>query len=484
MKSKSKILAVLSVISIMVLPLTGCGVKRGTVSNYTVGDGENVRVGIISDIQLAESIKGGNYQYELNLYYALNNFKNRGIDLLMIAGDFSNLATEYAYESFLRVYNEVFSDTEPVKLYIMGNHDYWLDSGEVATPSKMQKRFKKYFGDSPWEHKVVNGYHFIAWSPTDGSYDKSYSKNQWVKEQIELATAQDPSKPVFVMTHSHPQDTCYGSDDWGNSDITETLKAYPNVINFSGHSHYALSDERSIMQEDFTSINTGTMSYIELEQGKMNGTIPTDHNGSRSVSEEVVNAMYMTVTKDNINIERLNAVTFEKIKDDWNIALPLSKDTFTYTYQARKNSSVAPQFVEMFSYALENSKDIFDNQTKILTFTQASSNDLVHSYELVFKDSNGNIVSVSEKNIKGEEIRYNSDGKSIGVDSKGYDSASPKMINKFVYFSDFYKGVNNMSPTISLRLPLGLASGNYTIEITAIDSFDNRSNPKSINVTL
>jgi hypothetical protein len=62
-----------------------------------------------------------------------------------------------------------------MKLFIMGNHDYWLSDfvkcWEIPFKGKMRRRMEKYTGESPWSHKVLNGYHFIGLSPVNGSME-------------------------------------------------------------------------------------------------------------------------------------------------------------------------------------------------------------------------------------------------------------------------------------------------------------------------
>ena len=91
----------------------------------------------------------------------------------------------------------------------------------------------------------------------------------------------DPTKPIFVITHLNPIDTVYGSDAWGNADIHDVLQDYPQVISLSGHSHYTVADERSIWQGSYTAMSTQSLDYIELEAGKFNGSIPVDAYGNR-----------------------------------------------------------------------------------------------------------------------------------------------------------------------------------------------------------
>ena len=53
-----------------------------------------------------------------------------------------------------------------------------------------------------------------------------------------------------------------------------TLKPYPQVISFSGHTHYPLDDPRIIHQEDFTSIGTSTGAYLWMDAGRIQGEVP------------------------------------------------------------------------------------------------------------------------------------------------------------------------------------------------------------------
>lgn len=92
----------------------------------------------------------------------------------------------------------------------------------------MHNRFVEYtYAESPWTHKVVNGYHFIAVSPDSGDMKGgAYSDKtlQWAGEQIQAAVADNPTLPVFVLTHHNPEGTIYMSRDNG----CENLDAFGN----------------------------------------------------------------------------------------------------------------------------------------------------------------------------------------------------------------------------------------------------------------
>ena len=83
-------------------------------------------------------------------------------------------------------------------------------------------------------------------------------------------------RPIFVTTHNCAENTVYGSDDWGDKGLFDLFSQYPNLINFAGHLHYSLLDERSVWQGAFTAFGTQSTSYVELEKGKVNGSVPPD----------------------------------------------------------------------------------------------------------------------------------------------------------------------------------------------------------------
>ena len=43
------------------------------------------------------------------------------------------------------------------------------------------------------------------------------------------------------------------------------MNKYPQAVTFSGHLHFPINDERSIMQTNFTAIGCGSVSYMAIE---------------------------------------------------------------------------------------------------------------------------------------------------------------------------------------------------------------------------
>ena len=108
---------------------------------------------------------------------------------------------------------------------------------------------------------VINGYHFIGVSYDDNG--KTFSgKTEWLKERLDNATKENPNKPIFVYQHPSPTLTIYGSISWSDFDIRKVLSDYPQVVDFSGHSHYSPSDPRNVWQGEFTAIGCGSLKAL------------------------------------------------------------------------------------------------------------------------------------------------------------------------------------------------------------------------------
>lgn len=430
-KGKKIMIAVISIVLVIVLAF---GIGAGSL--YAFGDkiiigktevkefttqNEGFKVGVISDTQLPpteEALKNDN-KYVEHLRNALIAMKNNDVDMILFAGDIGDLGTYFAFELYEKTIDEVYGEDRPIIQTVMGNHDFW---GKTAT--NHIKAFKQVMGESPWTHYVVNGYHFIGASPNCGMMKRDYVlTSRWLEKELEKATAESQGKPIFVTTHSQPKDTCYGSDEWGDSSLNEVLSKYPNVILFGGHSHYSVLDERTIWQGDYTVLQTQSLSYIELETGKENGTIPPN-------ADKTPMGYIMDFTDSEIQIHRVlfdgSEMCIEQKADMlWSFDLPY-KNIGKYSFDARKAVNSAPIITDTNGTANINGENIE------LTFTAGEDDDFVHSYEVV-------------------------------VDDK----------DSFLFFSDYYNGLENMSDTVTLSLKSD--GENHSYKIYAVDSWGEKS---------
>ena len=290
----------------------GCSPKP--IQEEKTVDTQVLRVGIISDTQLAP--KGGSDVYDSYLKGALELLKQKEIHMLIHAGDYTDVGLADAYQNFKDIYEGVYpGNSSPMKLFIMGNHDYWLSDfvkcWEIPFKGKMRRRMEKYTGESPWSHKVLNGYHFIGLSPVNGSMeDDAYEgKLEWAEEEIQKAIAAAPSRPVFVITHNNPKDTVYTSDDYGDSKLDALFAKYPQVISISGHTHASILDERSISQTSYTAINTQSLSYTDFEEGAL-----LEEPGDVEANPM---CMIMEIADNQITIRRYSVLGGQEEKEPW-----------------------------------------------------------------------------------------------------------------------------------------------------------------------
>ena len=407
---------------------------------YKVGDSKTLKIGVIGDTQLISlSTNNKDYiQYTKNFKKALEILKEKKINVLIIDGDNTNCGYKEAYDNFLTQLNSVYGDIKnenvPILILIMGNHDYWNLNGEqnsTKNNEERQKLFEEKTKEKPYSHKIINGYHFINWSCDNGTLENPYTDFSWFEKQIELAKSND-NKPIFVTTHFPPKNTVYGSKEWGADNLNEYFKKYPQIINFSGHSHFSLIDERSIYQKDYTAIQTQSISYIELEEGKINGSIPMDENGNTMISAKNCMGLICDVYDTQVVIKRISFEKNEFYGKDWIIDVPIDKNNFKYLHNEMEKQSPKPYFIFEKD---EDKKIIFEKKDNkfFIKFKQAFHENFVHSYKIIFTNNRKDTYSD-------------------------------------LYFSDFFLMPSDRKDIISLRIIRNF-NGKYNVKIYAIESF-------------
>ncbi len=375
---------------------------------------DKLKVGILSDMQLSPFSWRDNNQFGKNLVSSLSLLKELDCNFLMIAGDIANLVSKYAYKTFVAKLDEVYGDNKPIMQIIMGNHDYFT----LRKNSAQREFFAKHIGCEINTHLVINGYHFIGVSPDCKSMTDGYSsKMEYIEERIQIALKDDMerAKPIFVMTHNGPSFTSYGTHEWGDNRLNAAFKCHPNVVLFSGHVHYSLMDDRSIMQSDYTAINTQSTSYVEMEVGKANGSVPP-------LAYTTPMVMTMEIGDNEVIIKRHNVLLKkeEYANRAWKLALPLRKESFVYQADRDSDSPRATSSTGICKMKNGHPK---------LVFSAFECNDIIHSYKVLYSTG---------------EVQY--------------------------YYSDYYKGESAMVGEIELSL-FRLKKGTYTASVYAINCF-------------
>ena len=256
----------------------------------------------------------------------------KGLDALYVVGDFATSGTETQMRAFKKTLDEgVRPGTEVV--LTLASHEFKGSSDEEGG----LKRFAEIFQMPPDDHRVIKGFHFISLTTTRGTHF-SDEKVAFAATELKKARADAPKKPIFFFQHPHVTDTVCGSINWGEDELYATLMDYPQIIDYSGHSHAPINDPRSIHQKHFTSLGTGSMSYFELDEfDKIYGTVPPDAHAC---------AQFLITEADadgNVRIHPYDVLTGRQFPCTWIIDRPWDPSGFRYT-DDRYKTTVKPLF--------------------------------------------------------------------------------------------------------------------------------------------
>lgn len=312
------------------------------VTRFVVtSDSHITTIGDVQSTRLQKMIKLG---YEI----AEADEEYKKLDAVLIAGDVTDMGTKIAFGSIKAAIKPVLKGDTQFLATISTSHD------DRSIGKASLELYTNLTGQETDFHRVINGFHFIgvSASPNEGEHYGEHQK-QWLVEQLDAAVADDASKPIFVIQHEHISNTVYGSSDfegWGMSDFADILKNYPQVIDFSGHSHYPINDARSIWQGEYTAVGTGGLYYAEITVDDVKTVHP---KGYRSAST------FWVVEIDASNRIRMRAVDLlaQEYLCEYILESPFERE---YTPEKQLERSKAPVFSENASIRLNSNKIIFD----------------------------------------------------------------------------------------------------------------------------
>jgi hypothetical protein len=380
---------------------------------------------VISDVHI-KTDNPTSVQKFTNTFEQLNQIFPKQ-DAFVVVGDLTEDGADVEYDKFMDVVRSNLLP-EPELLINIGNHDYW---NGLPRDEAQAKFLNKTGMEAIYFKKVINGYSFIMLGTEDGCTEGSFSLQQiqWLDQQLQEIVSEDTSKPIFVFHHQPLTETMYGSH-WGiienRQAFYDVMKKYPQVISFSGHTHFPLDNPSIIHQEDFTSVGTSTGAYLFLDDNRIQGEIP---EGANDLNQAWIVEVYdekVVLHRRDIHRNRWTGEPFE-------IKCPIKKEDFCYT----NGRDQEPPYFETDSEISVIEKRPEDG-TVTISFTQAKDNLWVKEYK----------VKVLNKE-NGEKVK------------------------ELLVFSEFYKDpipnplvitINELTPTID-----------YDFEVWAVDAFENIS---------
>lgn len=350
-----------------------------------------LRFMVVSDIHYRDehSVERERMELAIRTAYELSEKEEYSrLDALYVVGDFATSGSRTQMLAFKDTLDRNLKAETKVCLS-MASHEFHGE-GEAAAHEK----FKEIYNQEPDTHNVINGYHFINVTSTNGCHFDD-AKRAWVKAELKKAAEDDPKRPIFFFQHPHIMGTVYGSANWGEDELTDILMNYPQIINFSGHSHAPINDPRSIHQRHFTCLGTGTLSYFELDEfDKFCSTIPPGN-------EKAAQMLIVEADADmRVRVYPYDLITSNFFPMTWKIDSAWDVKSFLYT-DARYKTTDAPWFDESAKAVIS---DVTDDGFTV-TFDQAKTNDIyVDDYNVIVKNSDG--VTVRNKTIWSEYYFY------------------------------------------------------------------------------
>ena len=321
------------------------------------------------------------------------------VDALMVVGDFAGGGAESEYAMFNRIIKENIKPQTKL-LTVLGNHEFinYRDIDATAAYPVYQEMINPEVDTDV----VINGYHFIGVSYDNNG--KTFSgKTEWLRERLDNATKEDPTKPVFVYQHPSPSLTIYGSISWSDLDIRKVLSDYPQVVDFSGHSHYSPSDPRSVWQGEFTAIGCGSLKAL---MGNLNYI-----EGDNDAPGESAAAWLVEVDKDgNVNIRLYdveNQIFFKNVEYYFTNVSDVTKRDYTWAKQ--QSLDTAPQFPT--DSKVKNSLN--DEKETIISFPEAKGYYEAENYKITVKNDDGK--KVFEKTVISEYVRATDDDVKVNI---------------------------------------------------------------------
>lgn len=206
-----------------------------------------LRAGIMTDTHIGETAESC-----AHVRKAFELFRAQKADLVVNLGDIANDHFPSGYRHYRRIFNEVFPEPRPAELFVFAGHDA---RGFRGTDDEAYKVVEKEIGasNSTYGKLVLKGYPFLVFR--QGPDLERYERD------IAQAEKEFPGKPIFVLNHEPPINTTYHSIYWGSRTLRPILERHSRVVQFTGHAHSSVRDERNIWQGKFTSISAGCLQH-------------------------------------------------------------------------------------------------------------------------------------------------------------------------------------------------------------------------------
>ena len=338
-----------------------------------------LRFAVASDIHIGVGDDARNPRlgqlFDTAYAYADASSAYKGLDAVVLVGDITDSGKQEEYDILNGIINShIRADTKLIP--VMGNHDLGNTGAEGYLAN---------LGKTLDVHEVISGFHFIGLSPQPSDTWHTPSQILWMAKELRKAEKDDPNKPIFTFQHGHIWKTVYVSRSWYtqmSAPLHAVYSQYPQVVNFSGHSHGPVNNPLEVWQSRYTLFGAGTLKYFEMERDISDNTVPA---GSENA------AQYLIVEVDANNYVRVmpyNLLTNDFFKTPtrtdnsetqliFGVNIPRGRKDFAYT-AARKKTATAPWFSADATIAVKYKS----TDAVTLAFDQADDFECVYGYRI------------------------------------------------------------------------------------------------------
>ncbi|MCQ2796130.1 MAG: metallophosphoesterase [Bacilli bacterium] len=344
------------------------------------------KIAVFADNQLSTNSGGGTAYAEGFLKNHLRFCKENNVEVIVINGDLVNNAVNQYYVIYENALKEIYGSDDtlyPEFVYAMGNHEWYTDTSSELTDPKAISLFKKHaridtknlkrksvaeVADQSADkisanfYKVINGIPFISVSGSGPNGLLSYTERDeiksWLKEISNLPRVKNGC-PIYVSYHYAIENLTYsfgqGSSSYSTT-LDELLKDYPQVVLFSGDTHFAGANERTINQVNYTNINLGSSSYTRhvsrsacMDTYDEYYNLDSGHAGKDTMVGEVAEGYNKTPHIHLVEVDEEGNATYQRYFTNptrqlgltWNIPNKVNKEQFKYTNARFKDKTWA-----------------------------------------------------------------------------------------------------------------------------------------------
>lgn len=272
---------------------------------------------VISDIHVQSWDKQSHHKFAAALR-DLNDL-NPSSDVLIINGDLTNgMSSDYdKLDELLK------SNPHPKNMaWTIGNHEFyqaWFDTNKVwnakTFPNKETEqasihRFLQLTGEKQvYYDQLIKGYHFIflgseqyRQSNETNLEDAYLSQTQLEWLRSKLKEDADADKPVFVFLHQPFPNSVAGTHFCctnnraivQHEELKQILSDYPQVIFFSGHTHWELKLPDTLVRDKFTMVNSSSVQQPWTDNGQ---------GGEVALGPDESEGLYVEVYKNKVAIK-------------------------------------------------------------------------------------------------------------------------------------------------------------------------------------